>query len=264
MKAVPLLLLLVAGFVSGQDVDPFAPEDPFATEEPFASVDPFAPVEPAGPPRMIRVQVEFVEVAHADYTRLTVEPRESADATALRMKLAQMVEQDRAEVVETMMVVGRSGERATSEAVREFIYPTEYGPPALPCSFEVSLPPEDVMRNRVRIPATPTAFETRNLGSSLEVKPSVARDGKTVDLNLAPEMVLPAGYGIHQEFTTHGGLRHQVKMPTFISERVNLELTCRDGQYALAAVLTPPDDEGLLGPGRKMLVLVKCDVLVVE
>ena len=66
-------------------------------------------------------------------------------------------------------VVTRPGERAVIRQVREFIYPTEYDPPEIPNSVgvfqlgnviieggEQSVPPIS--------PATPAAFETRDLG----------------------------------------------------------------------------------------------------
>ena len=259
MKAVIVvgMLALTTGTGFGQDFDPF--------DEPFASA---VPTDPSNPdrdkPKMVRVQVEFVEVAHADCTELMTGKRNAADATALRVKLAEMVEQDRAEVVETMMVVARSGKKATNETIREFIYPTEHMPPSLPCGGPFQLPPEDVRRTRLRIPATPTAFETRNLGSTSEVAPKLRGDGRTIDLSLAPEMVLPAGYAVQHEFTAIGGHQHQTRMPVFVTERVNTQVTCRDGRYVLVTVLTPSDEAGEIDPSRKMLVLVKCDVLVVK
>jgi len=256
MKVVALLALLAAP-VFGQGVDP------------FAEVDPFAPVEPAGPPRMIRMQVEFVELAHADCTKLLTGSRESADATALRVKLAEMVGQDRAEVVETMMVVARSGEKAASQSFREFIYPSDYEPSGL-SGATVMQPTPDQMRKAglralLRIPyASPLFFETRNLGSTFEVAPNLRADNKTVDVSFAPEMVLPAGFEVYSEFKAIGGHVHQDRWPVFVTERVNTALTCRDGQYVLVTVLTPSNDEGQIDPSRKMMVLLKCDVLVVK
>lgn len=257
MKAAILVWLLAvltsAGF--GQDFDPFA--------------DIPLPPDPDNPdrdkPKMIRVQVEFVEVAHVDYTRLMAGRRDHADATPLRKKLAKMAEQDRAEVVETMMVVARSGEMATSESVQESIYPTEYEPPG----WDPPPLPAEWLRMienlaRLRMPATSSAFETRNLGSTFAIAPNLGVKGKVINLNLAPERVIPAGYEVYSEFKAIGGHVHQDKWPMFVTQRVNTAVTCRDGQYVLLTVLTPSDDNGQLDPGRKLLVLVKCDVLLVK
>ena len=45
------------------------------------------------------------------------------------------------------------------------------------------------MSQGVVTPSTPTAFETRNLGVTLEVEPIIGPDGYTIDLNLSPEVV---------------------------------------------------------------------------
>ncbi|MGK0189621.1 MAG: general secretion pathway protein D [Verrucomicrobiales bacterium] len=85
-------------------------------------------------------------------------------------------------------VVVRSGERASVSTVREFIYPTEFDPPEIPQeasggggSFPVT-------------PTTPTAFETRNVGTTFEVEPVISSDGTSVELNLAPAVVEFEGF----------------------------------------------------------------------
>ena len=74
-------------------------------------------------------------------------------------------------------VVVRPGVRAKMEVIREFIYPTEYDPPELPNQVEgASFVPVT--------PATPTAFETRNLGKTIEVEANVSPDNMLVDLSV--------------------------------------------------------------------------------
>lgn len=237
---------------------------PVAGMASVADFDPFGPIPPPGPPRMVRVQVEFVEVAHADFTEWMMGNQITADATALRMSLAGLVDRDEAKVTETMMIVAQSGKKASSYSNREFIYPTEYMPPSLPCGGPTSLPDDVVLRNRLRIPPTPTAFETRNLGSTLEIAPTLDEDGQTITLSVTPELVVPAGYSVYSDFITAGQLRFQYRHPLFITQRVKMELTCRSGSYALVTVLTPADEDGQLDPGRKTTVFVKCDVVDVK
>jgi len=43
-------------------------------------------------------------------------------------------------------------------------------------------------------PTTPTAFETRNTGVTLEVEPVIGPDGYTIDLNLVPQVVEFEGF----------------------------------------------------------------------
>ena len=86
-------------------------------------------------------------------------------------------------------VTTKSGQRAVIEIIREFRYPTEFTPPVVPQSLNLSggaLP--------VITPTTPTAFETRNTGVTLEVEPVVGPDGQTIDLNLVPQVVEFEGF----------------------------------------------------------------------
>lgn len=91
-------------------------------------------------------------------------------------------------------VTTKSGQRALIEIVREFRYPTQFGEPKIPdirsgsagSGVSVSLP--------VVGPSTPSAFETRNTGVTLEVEPVVGPDGVTIDLNLVPQVVEFEGF----------------------------------------------------------------------
>lgn len=149
-------------------------------------------------------------------------------------------------------VTARSGEKATIEIIREFIYPTEYEPPELPnsvgqgttfgggglfggggaSSFPVT-------------PATPTSFETRNTGVTLEIAPNIGSNDFVIDLNFAPEIVEFEGfvnYGspIQSPSTDLLGnpttvviTENRIEMPVFSKRSVNTALTIFDG-YTVA------------------------------
>ena len=80
--------------------------------------------------------------------------------------------------------------------MREFRYPTAFTEPKVPeisgrgssssLSTTVALP--------VVGPSTPSSFETRNTGVTLEVEPVVGPDGDTIDLNLVPKVVEFEGF----------------------------------------------------------------------
>ena len=91
-------------------------------------------------------------------------------------------------------VITRSGQTATIESVREFIYPTEYEPPELPNqvggNFQID-PDGGLVGQDAGVmpvtPAHPTAFETTNLGCMLEVLPQLGEDG-VVEVAIKPEI----------------------------------------------------------------------------
>jgi len=153
-------------------------------------------------------------------------------------------------------VTAKSGQKATIEIIREFIYPTEYEPPELPNStggngggffgasggggfgggggggFPVT-------------PATPTAFDTRNTGVTLEIEPTIGENDFVIDLRFVPEIVEFEGfinYGSPIQSPSTDALgnpvtsvitENRIEMPVFSARRVNTSLTIYDG-YTVA------------------------------
>ncbi|MFL6590927.1 MAG: Amuc_1098 family type IV pilus outer membrane protein [Chthoniobacterales bacterium] len=101
-------------------------------------------------------------------------------------------------------VMTKSGQRAVIEIVREFRYPTQFQPPQIPQTVgAVRTDNGGIVGDLIPLgntstvpvtPTTPTAFETRNTGVTLEVEPVVGPDGVTIDLNLVPQVVEFEGF----------------------------------------------------------------------
>jgi general secretion pathway protein D len=95
-------------------------------------------------------------------------------------------------------VTTKSGQRAVIEIVREFRYPTQFQPPQIPQSTGNGggggSGNDVIFSSQPVTPTTPTAFETRNTGVTLEVEPVVGPDGVTIDLNLVPQVVEFEGF----------------------------------------------------------------------
>lgn len=141
------------------------------------------------------------------------------------------------------MIVAKSGQRSSITVVREMIYPTEFDPPQVPQQvggaitlgdtvFETAIP--DVVPIP---PATPTAFDSRNVGISLEVEPVVGENNRTVDLNLVPTSTEFEGfidYGtdipIPNRSTGTSVLQlNDVLQPIFRTNKVTTSVTIWDG-----------------------------------
>ncbi len=88
-------------------------------------------------------------------------------------------------------VATKSGSKAVINVVREFRYPSEFDPPQIPQSTEADTigSNQSFVTSGIITPSTPTAFETRNTGVTLDVTPVVGPDNYTIDLELAPEVV---------------------------------------------------------------------------
>lgn len=132
-------------------------------------------------------------------------------------------------------VVTRSGQAATVSVVREFIYPTEYEPPELPNRILGGVGSTPVT------PATPTAFEKRDVGIILEVMPTVSADKRFVEIELNPSITdfdgfVNFGSPINSTGSDELGnptaveiTRNAILMPVFSAQRVKTNVTVADG-----------------------------------
>lgn len=216
-------------------------------------------------PKMIRVQVEFIDMSHEQMTGLMFGPHASANDGELRNKVGQLVKDGKAGIVETLCCIARPGQKATSEAVEEVIYPTEYEPPQLPDNAQpktkdgadgAKANPQDHVTG-----PCPSAWETRNVGPTLEIEPTIT-DGRIIDLRFVPKIIYHVGNTVWAEWKDeHGSM--PVKMPTFYTVRINTSFSLVDGQYLMVGSVSPKSKEGVTDFSRKLMIFVKADILTV-
>lgn len=146
-------------------------------------------------------------------------------------------------------VTTKSGQRASVEVVREFMYPTEFDPPQIPQQFggiggNVSLNGGGGGQagSFPVTPTTPTAFEMKPVGVRMEVDPVVGPDGYSIDLNLAPEVNEFEGfinYGSPIQTASSDALgnpttlvltENRIPQPVFSTRKVQTAVTVWDGQ----------------------------------
>ncbi len=216
---------------------------------------------PGKRPPAIRTQVEFIEVSHARFSELMAGTPTVANDDALRAKVGQLIATGEATLVETMMGVGKSGQKGTAESIREFIFATEYEPPELPLIIRLSAtdPTDAAELPDLATGPTPAAWDTRNLGSTFEFEPTLIA-GNLVDLRIVPEIVQHLGNQVWVAWQGRYG-KASVEMPDFYVLRCTTSFTAPVGRYLMAAALSPHDPAGVTDPSRKILVFVKCDVL---
>lgn len=217
-------------------------------------------------PKQVRVQVEFIDVSHEQLTELMFGSKPPASDAELREQAGQLVKEGKATMLETLLCTARSGQKATTESVEEFIYPTEYEPAELPkeIHFKDKEDAEEakVTRRDFATGPTPTAFDTRNLGSTLEIEPTLSENNKLIDLRFTPEIVYHVGNRIWAEWKgAHGNA--PVQMPTFYALRVNTSVVLADGQPLLVAALSPKNQDGFPDFTRKLMVFVRADVITI-
>ena len=130
--------------------------------------------------------------------------------------------------------VTRSGQTSTIRMVRDFIYPTEYEPPEIPQQVGFSNGGSAPVT-----PANPTAFETREVGLTMEVLPVADANRQYIDLKIQPELVDLLGFvnygspinssSITGDDTPITLTDNAILMPVFSTQRLNTQVTIADG-----------------------------------
>lgn len=168
--------------------------------------------------------------------------------------LRALNQQKGVDLVSAPRVTTKSGVRATIQIVREFRYPTEFDLP------QVTQTPGSIYTPAT--PTTPTSFETKPVGITLEVEPTVGPDGYTIDLILSPRVVEFDGfinYGspintvatVYSDIFSPGipsGISRTITMtdnvinqPVFSTREVTTEVTVYDGQTVVLGGLMRED-----------------------
>lgn len=139
------------------------------------------------------------------------------------------------DLMATPSVITRSGQQASVEIVREFIYPTEYEPPEIPQAVGGVGGPAPVT------PATPMAFETKPVGVELRVLPEADANKQYVNVTLEPTFsdldgFVNFGSPIRSAVNTPlGGVEsvtiteNAILMPVFSVQKTNTQLNVADG-----------------------------------
>jgi general secretion pathway protein D len=140
----------------------------------------------------------------------------------------------------------KSGQKASAFAGRKFFYPTEFDPPQIPQTirrnqiilqdpdtglpFVVDLPNDQAPVT----PATPTSFQEKDIGSSIEVEANIAEDNYTMQLNLALGFIEFDGFINYGTPIMSGQSTvltdNRIIQPVFSRVSANTEVTIYDGQ----------------------------------
>ncbi len=160
--------------------------------------------------------------------------------------LRALNQQKGVDLVSAPKITTKSGQRATIQIVREFRYPTEYDLP------QVTQTPGSVFTPAT--PTTPTSFETKPVGITLEVEPTVGPDGYTIDLILSPRVVefdgfinygspistvvTAVGFNLSSTFLVTANV---INKPVFSTREVTTEVTVYDGQTVVIGGLMRED-----------------------
>ena len=174
---------------------------------------------------------------------------EAAWATA-----QQMIARGDATLEASLDLKGEAGRTLVSESVEELRYATEFDPPQLP----QDVPKEkiaEVLKNWPVVGITPTTFETRNVGATLELNATVSDDGDWISAEVTPQHVRLLRFAKYDAGTMPSGEHLSVEQPQFLTLANRLKMHLRAGQRVLVGVHKLPGDES-----KMELFILRVDV----
>lgn len=174
------------------------------------------------------------------------------DSGTLRTLMRGLDQKKGVDIMARPSVTTRSGQSASIFVVEEFIYPTEYEPPELPTNVgtvDIFGLGEGGFFNGIGpqvgaapvTPATPTAFEKKDVGVTLEVLPVADANKQFVDVTLSPTITEFDGFINYGSPINSVGLQgdlsgvtsvlteNSILMPVFSVRRTNSNLIVADG-----------------------------------
>ena len=223
-----------------------APKDPFAKEgKGKPAADPKNGAERKSFQQIVQV-VEFIEAPHADFRNWLKANPGSPDGDALRAEVQKWIEAGSAEVLASQMSFARSGQRVRVESIRELIYPSKF----YPIQWLPSTP-------------FPAAFQTRNLGMSLEFDPVM--EDETVYLNQASEWIELVGNSQGRPEPEGAVQAGDVRIPLIHSNRVTGQVREEPGKWMLIDVESarskdPDSTAAPLNPEGSVLVFSRSSI----
>jgi len=200
------------------------------------------------PPAQVVVECQVVFLPQKLALPLIPDLSDDAKIDGAWARVMSMVESGEARLVANLF--GRTAERKPLivQTIEEWRYPTE---------FEAALPPlttpkEEAVEMLRHWPVTgvsPTAFETRNTGWSLEFENAVSPDRQWIWVRAYLAGVRLPRFSKEEAGILPSGRRLIAEQPQFDSIRETLNLHLRAGQRVLVSVHKLPDAENMMALG---------------
>lgn len=208
----------------------------------------------AGLPTQIEIESRFIEISPEFAGKIfgteNVEGLSLLSEEKLRNLFLRLREDAEADLITAPKVTTQSGRKAIVRIVREFPYPTEF------VASEEKRPAEGQNSPAFRIPATPSAFETRNVGIELEVEPRITTDNRIVCelspgvveflgfVNYSggpPEHTEPKGDAIDAALQPGSDSAEAINQPIFRTRKIQTTVILRSGQTVMLGGLSRKD-----------------------
>ena len=173
-------------------------------------------------PTNYQVLFETFDVSREDFLALL---DEKGDDDVRYRRVAEWMAAGRAKLTTFTALTTRSGQRSKVEAIDEVRYATEFGPP---------ISADDI--------ASPTTFEVKNAGESLELEVTVAEDLQSAAVNIAPSSVTLLSFV--DELAEPDKANSATSQPRFGARSLVTIVTAQMNRPRLIGTLSGASDQG--------------------
>ena len=224
-------IALSAGFVilTAMSVWTQEQKDPFKKEQAGKTENAAQPPQRHEVP-IVSIEMRMIEMPRLAADELFKEQGGLAKTYVINEKtlgaISDMVIKSKAKVVSQSKVITKSGANCENKSVGEFIYPTEYN---------VSSSSETNSVKALSGILIPMDFQTRDIGTILNVTPTVGPGNQVIDLVVLPQRVRLSACPNKVIVNSPAG-KIEVEQPVFLSENVTTSLTIRNGTTVLVSV----------------------------
>ena len=192
----------------------------------------------------VTAECQMVVLSQKAALALLPDLNNEAKIDAAFAKIQAMIGKGDAQLAANLLAKSLDGNKATAESAEEMKYPTEWNPPQLP--DQAQIPKEKIIEVLKAWPltgATPTAFETRNVGAMIESSTAIAGDGKWLDVEITPQHVRFLRWNNYEIGMLPNGRHIGIDQPHFHTLKNTASVRLRNGQRVLLGVhkLPPPE-----------------------
>ena len=176
------------------------------------------------------VMWEVFSIPFADAAKLK---REQKDPGKIYLELVKRTHTGKAVLEEFVILTGTIGKKVKGDSIEELIYPTEFEPPELPNKVQ-RVPSDPKVASFLTTPAMPTSFDTKKLGTSLEVDFAKKETPEVIQIVINFERVEFLGLSIW------GQGKATTQMPEFAVQGNKKEVLLKSGQPVMIGTMSPP------------------------
>lgn len=242
MKIASLLLALAALSLHAAE----KPADKPVIDPPREELEKLGGFKPApSDPAVFNIHIEMqvVAIQETDALPLIEQMKDPAQIEKANGVIQDMIGKKRATLIGWPMLIAKSGQRAVVENITEIRYATEFSPPqgiapavqapepALPAG---GAPKKDAAAKAAAAnngDVCPTAFETRNVGVTLEIEAVLDADSMEIEIQMAPQHVRLLHFD--KLVTETDGRKIAIEQPRFESSKMNTNMSVQSGQRIL-------------------------------